>query len=72
MASFNEFSDNDFENSVSTLKEARLNFERSFIIERLEANEWNVSKTAEAIGLERSNLHRKLRAYGIDPKRLKI
>ena len=29
------------------------------------------AKTAEAIGIERSNLHRKLRAYDIDPKRLK-
>jgi two-component system nitrogen regulation response regulator NtrX len=28
----------------------------------------NISKTAEAIGLERSNLHRKIKAYGLDAK----
>ncbi len=57
--------------SGSTLKEAKSEFERFFILDRLEENDWNVSKTADAIGIERSNLHRKLRAYNIDPKRLK-
>lgn len=52
----------------STLKEARTEFEKSFILSKLEENDWNVSRTAEAIGIERSNLHRKLKAYGIDPR----
>ena len=56
----------------ATLKEARNKFEKSFIIEKLEQFSWNISKTAEAIGIERSNLHRKLRNYGIDLKRLKL
>lgn len=55
----------------ASLKEARLSFERAFILDNLEKNDWNVSKTADAIGIERSNLHRKLKAYKIDPKRLK-
>jgi two-component system nitrogen regulation response regulator NtrX len=55
----------------ATLKTARSDFVRFFIRDRLEENDWNVSKTADAIGIERSNLHRKLRAYNIDPKRLK-
>ena len=55
----------------ATLKEAKSDFERTFILGKLQENQWNVSKTAEAIGIERSNLHRKLRAYNIDPKRLK-
>jgi len=55
----------------ATLKQAKSDFERTFILDRLQENQWNVSKTADAIGLERSNLHRKLRAYRIDPKRLK-
>ncbi|MFK7825022.1 MAG: sigma-54-dependent transcriptional regulator [Oligoflexales bacterium] len=59
-------------NSSATLKEARSHFEKSFIIEKLEEHGWNISKTAEAIGVERSNLHRKLRNFGIDLKRLKI
>ena len=57
--------------SGSTLKEAKSDFERSFILDKLEENQWNVSKTAEAIGVERSNLHRKLRAYGIDSRQIK-
>jgi len=56
---------------AATLKEAKSDFERTFILDKLQENQWNVSKTAEAIGIERSNLHRKLRAYNIDPKRLK-
>ncbi len=56
---------------ASTLKEAKSDFERAYILDKLQENAWNVSKTAEAIGIERSNLHRKLRAYNIDPKRLK-
>lgn len=53
------------------LKKAREQFEKQFILLRLEENEWNVSKTADIIGIERSNLHRKLRTYNIDPKQLK-
>ena len=56
---------------AATLREARSSFERSFIMDKLEEYGWNVSRTAEAIGVERSNLHRKLRLYGIDTKRLK-
>ncbi|MEZ4741986.1 MAG: sigma-54 dependent transcriptional regulator [Bdellovibrionota bacterium] len=54
-----------------SLKEAKVEFEKTFIIKRLEENDWNVSKTADSIGIERSNLHRKLRFYEIDLKRLK-
>jgi two-component system nitrogen regulation response regulator NtrX len=57
--------------AAATLKAAKSDFERAFILDKLQENQWNVSKTAEAIGIERSNLHRKLRTYQIDPKRLK-
>ena len=56
---------------AATLKEAKTDFEKAFILGKLVENQWNVSRTAEAIGLERSNLHRKLKLYGIDPKQLK-
>jgi len=49
-----------------SLKEARDRFEREYILRRLEENRWNITKTAEKLKIERSNLHRKLRAYGID------
>lgn len=50
----------------SSLREAREEFEKEFILQKLEENDWNISKTAEAIELERSNLHRKIKSYGID------
>jgi two-component system nitrogen regulation response regulator NtrX len=54
-----------------TLKDAKSDFERTFILGKLEENEWNVSRTADALNIERSNLHRKLKSYDIDPKKLK-
>ncbi|UFS71012.1 sigma-54 dependent transcriptional regulator [Geomonas sp. RF6] len=54
---------------LSSLREAREEFEKEFIIQKLEENAWNVSKTADAIELERSNLHRKIKTYGIDMKK---
>lgn len=49
-----------------TFREARARFEREFLIKKIEENNGNISKTAEAIGLERSYLHRKIKAYGIE------
>ncbi len=47
------------------LKDARMDFERQFIIKKLEENEGNISRTAEAIGLERSNLHKKIKSLKV-------
>ena len=51
--------------SFKTLREARDVFEKDFIIKKLEENNWNISKTAEVLDIERSNLHRKIKAYDI-------
>jgi two-component system, NtrC family, nitrogen regulation response regulator NtrX len=51
---------------INSLREAREEFEKEFIIQKLEENEWNISKTAESIELERSNLQRKIKSYGIE------
>jgi two-component system nitrogen regulation response regulator NtrX len=51
---------------LATLKDARAEFEREFIAQKLRENGGNVSKTADAIGVERSNLHRKIKALGIE------
>ena len=48
-----------------SLRDARLDFERQFIIKKLEEYDGNISKTAEAIGLERSNLHKKLKSLKV-------
>lgn len=51
-----------------TLKDARMDFERNYILKKLEENEGNISKTAEAIGMERSNLHKKLKKFKVFAK----
>jgi two-component system nitrogen regulation response regulator NtrX len=56
---------------ASTLRQAKTDFERTYIIAKLEESDWNVTKAAETLGIERSNLHRKLRSFDIDPKKLK-
>jgi len=51
---------------IASLKEARANFEREFLRRKLAENQGNVSLTAEAIGLERSHLYKKIRTYGLE------
>jgi two-component system nitrogen regulation response regulator NtrX len=51
---------------AATLKDARADFEREFITQKLREHGGNVSRTADAIGVERSNLHRKIKALGIE------
>ena len=48
-----------------TLKEARDNFEKEYLIKQLKINDGNVSKTAKSVGMERSALHRKLSLLNI-------
>jgi two-component system nitrogen regulation response regulator NtrX len=49
----------------TTLKEARDNFERAYILAELRAHDWNMTRTAERLGIERSHLYRKVKAYKI-------
>ena len=51
---------------VVPLFEARDAWERSYILSALAANDGNISRTAEALQLERSNLYKKMRGLGID------
>jgi len=50
-----------------SLREARDNFERAYIVAELRANDWNMTRTAERLQIERSHLYRKIKAYGINP-----
>jgi two-component system nitrogen regulation response regulator NtrX len=52
-----------------SLRDAREEFERELILRRLQDFGGNVSRTADALGVERSNLYRKLNAYGIRVER---
>ncbi len=47
------------------LKDAMDNFEKEMILETLKKNDWNVSKSAESLQMERSHLYKKMRGYGI-------
>ncbi len=49
----------------STLHEARSAYEREFILRKLQENQWNMTHTAAALGLERSHLYRKMKTLGI-------
>jgi len=66
LPNMNMAEDKKTEISPCDLKGARGKFEKKFIIEKLSEFEGNISKTAKAIGLERSHLHRKIKQYGIE------
>ena len=50
-----------------SLREARDQFERAYILAELRAHDWNMTRTAERLGIERSHLYRKIKAYSITP-----
>ena len=52
-----------------TLHEARERFERELILRTLAEQQGNMSRTAEVLGVERSNLYRKMKTFGIAPSR---
>ena len=49
-----------------SLRDFRDEVERDFIRLKLRANDWNISRTAQELGIERTNLHKRLRALGIE------
>jgi two-component system nitrogen regulation response regulator NtrX len=53
---------------ADSFREAKQDFEKQYIIRKLKEYDGNISRTAEAIGLERSNLHKKIRSYGLEAK----
>jgi len=46
-------------------KEAKIRFEKEFIVRKLQEHQGNITQTAEALGIERSHLHKKIKAYGL-------
>lgn len=58
----------DANTSAVTLRDARIQFEKDFINQALKQNGNNITKAAQALGIERSNLHKKLKAYSIEVK----
>ncbi len=48
-----------------SLRDFKDEIEREFILLRLEENEWNISRAAAALGIERTNLHKKMKSFNI-------
>ncbi len=55
----------DFTNSFAEFKERT---EKIFLEKHLKQNNWNISKTAEALGIQRSHLYNKIKKYGLERK----
>jgi two-component system, NtrC family, nitrogen regulation response regulator NtrX len=53
------------ESPTSTLQQTRASAERESILKALEQTNWNVSSAARMLGIERTNLHKRIRALGI-------
>jgi DNA-binding NtrC family response regulator len=53
----------DQSNSFQEFKEKA---EKAFILKQLKANDWNISKTAEILDIQRSHLYNKMKKYGIE------
>jgi transcriptional regulator with GAF, ATPase, and Fis domain len=48
------------------LREAREEAERQHMLDALDVNDWNVSRTAKALGISRQHLHNRIRHYGLE------
>jgi len=64
-----QLTSNEVDGVVLSLQAARESFERDYIVNALAANQGNISRAAVALGVERSNLHRKMRAFDITRRR---
>lgn len=53
---------------AGSLQDVRAAAEREYILKKLDETKGNVTRAAELLGLERSNLYRKMKALGIAPK----
>ena len=52
--------------AYASLRDARNAFEREYIARKLRENNWNVSRTADNLKIERSHLHRKIKMLSIE------
>ncbi len=53
-------------NYSPSLKEARDEFEKTFILKALQSTSWNVTQTARMLDMERTYLYRKIKAYDLE------
>ena len=56
----------DLLNVSNSFQEFKEKAEKAFIVKQLNANSWNISKTADILGIQRSHLYNKLKKYEIE------
>ncbi len=57
---------NELLNVSNSFQEFKEKSEKAFIEKQLDVNSWNISKTAEVLGIQRSHLYGKMKKYGIE------
>ena len=50
---------------AATFEEFKQAAERAFLVGKLQEHDWNVSETARALQMPRSNLYKKIERYGL-------
>ncbi len=55
-------------NGNKTLKEVKEFVEKEYILTKLKASNWNVSKASDMLGVERTNLYKKMKFYNVETK----
>jgi len=69
VTTFTDSSSGSMDNLFSisnNFQEFKENSEKAFILKQLQINNWNISKTADMLGIQRSHLYNKLKKYGIE------
>ncbi len=62
----NKTSIEDIIGDSNSFQEFKEKAEKAFILKQLNANDWNISKTAEILEIQRSHLYNKIKKYGIE------
>jgi DNA-binding NtrC family response regulator len=57
---------NDLIDQSNSFQEFKDKAEKAFILKQLKANDWNISKTAEILDIQRSHLYNKMKKFGIE------
>lgn len=53
-------------NEIDDFQNFKETTERLFLVKQLEKNDWNISQTAEAVGIQRSHMYNKMKKYNIE------
>jgi len=59
-------SDSEINFSIDSFQDFKDEMEKIFILKKLNQYNWNITKTAEAIGIQRSHLYNKIKKYGLE------